>query len=350
MSDIFCQPCVFGQLPDGQTVTQYTLRNTSGMSISVINYGATLTSVKIPGLRGTVHELTLGFDRLQEYLSQDFYFGATIGRVANRIENAEFSYQGLNFQLSKNKDYLHHLHGGEKGFDKVVWNAEVLIQHDKASIEFSYISPAGDQGYPGTLEVKTVYSLTIANELKISFVAKTDHPTPVDLTNHTYWNLAGAGYGTVFDHILQVFSDRYVLTDKDLLPTGQLAAVNGSPFDFRQPHYLSERLDQITPRGYDLCFVLPETTNHELRLAAQIKEPQSSRTLEIMTTQPGLQFYTGNNLRTIPIAGGLNTQKYGGFCMETQNLPGAIKYPQFPSPFLIPGDVYQHETIYRLTW
>jgi aldose 1-epimerase len=347
MPEIFCQPCVFGKLPDGQVITQYTLRNPSGMSISVMNYGATLTSVKIPGLGNTVYELTLGFDQLQEYLSHDFYFGATIGRVANRIAQANFSYQGHNFCLSKNKG-LHHLHGGETGFDKVIWQAEVSIQHDQASIEFSYVSPDGDQGYPGTLEVKTTYSFTLANELKISFEAKTDRVTPVDLTNHTYWNLAGAGSGTVFDHVLQVFSNHYVLTDKDLLPTGQLADVSGSPFDFRQPHHLGERLDQLTTGGYDLCFVLP--TKHELHLVAQIKEPQSGRTLEVSTTQPGLQFYTGNNLKNYPIAGGLTTQKYGGFCMETQNLPGAVKYSQFPSPFLAPGNLYHHETVYRLIW
>jgi len=350
MSEMFCQPCIFGELPDGQTVTQYTLRNPSGLSISVINYGATLTSVKVPGLGGTVHELTLGFDKLQDYLNHHFYFGATIGRVANRIANAHFQYQGSDFYLSKNPGYAHHLHGGEKGFDKVIWQSEVSMQRDKASVEFSLISPDGDQGYPGALEVKTTYSLTLANELKISFEAKTDRTTPVDLTNHTYWNLTGAGSGTVFDHVLQVFADQYVMTDKDLLPTGQIAEVNGSPFDFRQPHHLGERLDQTTLGGYDLCFVLAATINHEPRLAAQIKAPYSGRTLEITTTQPGLQFYTGNNLRSCSIADGLMTQKYGGFCMETQNLPGAVKYAQFPSPFLAPGELYHHETCYRLIW
>ncbi|MES2998095.1 MAG: aldose epimerase family protein [Pseudomonadota bacterium] len=350
MPEMFCQPCVFGELPDGQTVDHYTLRNPSGMSISVMNYGASLTSVKIPGLGGTVHELTLGFDQLQEYLSHDFYFGATIGRVANRIANASFNYQGCDFSLTKNKGYSHHLHGGNKGFDKVIWQPDVLIQSDKASVRFNYTSPEGDQGYPGTLEVKTTYSLTLTNELKISFEAKTDRITPVDLTNHTYWNLAGAGCGTVLNHVLQVFSDQYVVTDKDLLPTGQIAEVSDSPFDFRQPHHLGERLDQTSINGYDLCFVLPATTNHELRLAAQIKDPQSGRTLEVTTTQPGLQFYTGNSLKNYPIASGLTTQRYGGFCMETQNLPGAVRYSQFPSPFLAPGDWYRHETIYRLIW
>lgn len=350
MPEMFCQPCVFGELPDGETVTQYTLRNPSGMSISIINYGATLTSVKVPGLGGAVHELTLGFDQLQEYLDHDFYFGSTIGRVANRIAKASFNYQGKDFSLTKNKGYAHHLHGGEKGFANVVWQPEVSIQSDIASVEFSYVSPDGDQGYPGTLEVKTTYSLTLANELKITFDAKTDRVTPVDLTNHAYWNLAGAGNGTVLEHVLQVFADRYVVIDKDLLPTGQIAEISGTPFDFRQPHHLGERLKDTPIDGYDICFVLPMKMNSGPRLVAQIKEPLSGRTLEVHTTQPGLQFYTGNSLKSYPISGGLTTQRYGGFCMETQNFPGAVHYPQFPSPFLLPGDQYHHETIYRLIW
>lgn len=349
MQEMSCQPSEFGELPDGQTVTQFTLRNNlSGMSISIINYGATLTSVKVPGLGGSVHELTLGFDHLNEYLDHDFYFGATIGRVANRIANASFKYEGKVFYLSKNTGYAHHLHGGKKGFDKVIWQPEVSVQSDKANVEFSYSSPDGDQGYPGTLNVKTIYSLTSANELKIIFEAKTDHITPVDLTNHAYWNLAGAGCGTVLDHVLQVFADHYVVTDQDLLPTGQIADVENTPFDFRQPHHLGERINDTSIGGYDLCYVLPVVETS--RLVAQIKEPISGRTLEVFTTQPGLQFYTGNSLKSYPISGGFSTQRFGAFCMETQNLPGAVYYPQFPSPFLLPGDLYRHETIYRLIW
>ncbi|MES2142093.1 MAG: aldose epimerase family protein [Pseudomonadota bacterium] len=350
MPEMSCQPSEFGELPDGQTVTQYTLRNNlSGMSISIINYGATLTSVKVPGLGGTVHELTLGFDHLNEYLDHDFYFGATIGRVANRIATASYNYKEQDFYLSKNKGYSHHLHGGEKGFDKVIWQAEVSIQSDRASVELSYISPDGDQGYPGTLKVKTIYSLTSANELKITFEAETDRVTPVDLTNHAYWNLAGAGRDTILDHVLQVFADRYVVTDQDLLPTGQIAEVDGTPFDFRQPHHLGERINDTSIGGYDLCYALPTATDLS-RLVAVIKEPITGRTLEVYTTQPGLQFYTGNSLKSYPISGGLTTQRFGAFCMETQNLPGAVHYPQFPSPFLLPGELYHHETIYRLIW
>lgn len=350
MSKIVCCSSEFGKLSDGQIITQHTLRNVNGMSISIINYGATLTSVQVPDLKGDMKELTLGFDRLDDYINHEFYFGATIGRVANRIANAQFKYQKKDYFLSKNLDFQHHLHGGEKGLDKVVWQVEVSTQKDQASVAFFYASPDGDQGYPGNLDIKVIYTLTLNNELKLSFQAKTDQITPVDLTNHAYWNLAGVGNGDVLDHILQIFSDRYIVTDKDLLPTGQIAEVKGTPFDFREPHAIGGRIKDITIGGYDLCYVVPPIMRHQLQYIAKIKEPISGRTLEVFTTQPGLQFYTSNSLRDYSISSGLTTQRYGGFCMETQNFPGAVKYPQFPSPFLSPSDKYQHETIYRLIW
>lgn len=347
MQKMVCQSNTFGKLPDGRLITQYRLHNPKGMSIGLINYGATLTSVQIPNSQGNMQELTLGFDYLDDYLAHDFYFGATVGRVANRITNAYYNYKGHDYFLSKNLDFQHHLHGGEKGLDKVVWQAEVATKDTKVSVKFFYTSRDGDQGYPGNLDIEVTYTLTLDNELKISFQAKTDRATPVDLTNHAYWNLAGAGNGTVLDHVLQIFSDRYVVTDQELLPTGQIAEVKGSPFDFREPHALGERIKD-TPGGYDLCYFLFSAINHQPQFAAKIKEPISGRVLEVYTTQPGLQFYTGNSLKDYPISATLRTQRYGAFCMETQNLPGAVKYPPFPSPFLLPGDRYQHQTIYRL--
>ncbi len=350
MSKIVCESSEFGKLSDGQRITKYTLSNPNGMSIGLINYGATLTSVQVPNLDGTLQELTLGFDQLDEYLAHEFYFGATIGRVANRIANAQYNYQKKDFFLTKNKNFAHHLHGGEQGLDKKVWRAEAVSQENQANISFFYISPDGDQGYPGNLSIKVTYSLTLDNELKIFFQAETDKVTPVDLTNHAYWNLAGAGCGTILDHVLQVYSDRYVVTDKDLLPTGQIAEVKGTPFDFREPHAIGERIREIAIGGYDLCYLLSPIINHQPQFVAKIKEPISGRTLEVRTTQPGLQFYISNSLRDYPISSGLHTKRHGAFCMETQNLPGAVKYPQFPSPFLLPGDRYQHETIYQLIW
>lgn len=350
MSEIVCQSSTFGELAEGQLITQYTLRNPNGMSIGIINYGATLTSVQVPDPQGNMQELTLGFDRLDDYLTHEFYFGATIGRVANRIANAEFNYQKKDYFLSKNKNFTHHLHGGARGLDKAVWQAEVSTHKDQASVTFFYLSPDGDQGYPGNLGIKLTYTLTLANELRVSFQAETDQATPVDLTNHAYWNLLGAGSGTVLDHVLQIFSDRYVVTDNELLPTGQIAEVKGTPFDFREPHSIGERMNTIAMGAYDLCYLLSEKINHRLQYAAKIKEPISGRLLEVFTTQPGLQFYTGNSLRDYPISSDLRTKQHGAFCMETQNLPGAVKYSQFPSPFLLPGDRYQHETIYHLTW
>jgi aldose 1-epimerase len=350
MSEIVCQSKVFGKLPDEQLIMQYTLRNPNGMSISFINYGATLTSVQVPDPQECRQELTLGFEHLEDYLIHNFYFGATIGRVANRIADAYFNYKGYDYFLSKNLDFQHHLHGGEKGLDKVVWQTEVSAQQNQTSVSFFYTSPDGDQGYPGNLSIKVRYSLTLDNELKISFEAETDQATPVDLTNHAYWNLAGAGNGTVLDHVLQIFSDRYVVTDKNLFPTGQIKGVKGTPFDFRKPHTIGERIKDMAIGGYDLCYLLAPIINHQPQLVAKISEPLSGRILEVYTTQPGLQFYIGNSLRKYPIGSGLQTQQYGAFCMETQNLPGAIKYLQFPTPFLLPGNKYQHESIYRLIW
>lgn len=350
MSKIVCRSSEFGKLSGGQVITQYTLHNETGMSINVINYGATLTSVKILDSKGRQQELTLGFDHLDDYINHDFYFGATIGRVANRIANAHFNYQKKDYFLSKNKNFAHHLHGGEKGLDKRVWQVQTENQKNQTNVRFFYLSQNGDQGYPGNLEIEVTYSLTVTNELKISFQAKTDQATPVDLTNHAYWNLAGAGNGTVLDHILQIFSDCYVVTDKDLLPTGKLAKVEGTPFDFREPHPIGERIQNTAIGGYDLCYVLPHLKNHQPQFVARINEPISGRTLEVFTTQPGLQFYTSNSLRDYSISSGLHTQRYGAFCMETQNFLGAVKYSKFPSPFLLPGNNYQHETIYRLIW
>lgn len=352
MPDIFCQQKIFSELADGTVITRYTLRNPSGMSVSMINYGATLISAQIPDSRNALQELVIGFDSLDDYLNHDFYSGSTIGRVANRIGHAEFSYQDHHYLLTHNNDrYPHHLHGGQRGLDKVIWHGEVLMQRDAAGVIFSYTSVDGDQGYPGNLSIQVVYLLTLANELKISFRAETDRPTPVDLTNHAYWNLAGAGQGSILDHILQINAEEYVVTDSELIATGEIASVRNTVFDFRKPQRIGDRISALTELptgGYDLCYVLNQ--GKELKLSARVKEPVSSRILEVYTTQPGLQFYTGNNLNHYPIRSGLFVDRHGAFCLETQNFPNAVHHPNFPSPFLLPDQIYHHETIYKIIW
>lgn len=338
-----CSKKPFGTLPSGETITQYQLRNQNGVAVKLINYGATLTSLKLPTTQNP--EIVLGFDTLEEYLKHEFYFGCTIGRVANRIKHGKFTYHNHTYQLACNHDQLHHIHGGVKGFDKVVWQAKSFTEKDAVGVEFSYLSPDGEENYPGNLEIITTYLLTNNNELKITYWAKTDKATPIDLTNHTYWNLAGAGADTILDHELHVCADHYVFTDQYHIPNGEIKSVQHTPFDFNKPISIGARIAEAG--GYDLCFVLHERPSH---IAARITEPRTKRTMELYTTQPGLQFYTGNYLYDYPIAENKHTAKHGGFCFETQNFPDAVNHSNFPTPFLLPEQIYQHETTYKLTW
>lgn len=335
---------IFGRLPNGQEIKEYTLTNKQGVSVKLITYGATLVSLKTPDKQGNFDEITLGFDNLADYLAHKFYFGTTIGRVANRISHSRFNYGDTQYTVTPNYEQFHHLHGGLQGFDKVIWEAAVINGPNEAGIKFSYKSLDGAEGYPGNLTVTTTYLLTEQNELKINFWAQTDKPTPVDLTNHTYWNLAGAGKDNVLRHELQVFADAYVVTEKFHIPTGEIHPVENTPFDFKVATPLGARIQQAG--GYDLCFVLNTPVNH-LRRAAYISDPNSGRSLEVLTTQPGLQFYTGNYLTDYPIAGQRRTSQYGGFCFETQNFPDAVNHPNFPTPFLLPEQTYQHETVFK---
>jgi aldose 1-epimerase len=353
MQTISCQQRVFGTLPNGETIICYTLRNTtSGMVVSVINYGATLTSVQLPDSRGKMHEMTLGFDKFEDYLNHTGYSGATIGRVANSISSGRFEFQEHTHQLNSNNEqspHPHHWDGGPCGFDKAVWASEVFTNSDAVGVEFTLVSPAGDQGYPGELTVTTTYALNSENQLKISFQAKTNQPTPIDLTNHTYWNLAGVEQpqATLHDHVLQVPAERYLVVDSDQIPTGALAEVKGTPFDFLQPQRLGASLEQLTaPEGYHVYFVLTDQ-NPELKMAALIKESVSGRTLKVSTTQPGFYLHTGTNVWPFVTTNNTNSQT---FCLETQNLPGAVHHPEFSSPFLMPDEQYHHETVYEFIW
>jgi aldose 1-epimerase len=316
------------------TPTQYTLTNIQGTQVNLMDYGATLTSLKIATPTGLV-ELTLGFDTLTDYQNHPFYFGCTVGRVANRIANGQFNFQKTRYQLACNENAFSHLHGGHKGFDKVFWHGE----QKNNLVTFSYMSNDGEENYPGNLTVKASYELTDANELKINFNAITDAPTPVNLTNHTYWNLRGAGSGDILNHELEIFSERYLETGLHHLPTGRLLPIRQTPFDFRNRQVIGKYIQEIA--GYDHCYLTRD------KLAARVREPDSGRVMEVYTTQPGIQFYTGNYLQDYPIANQRRTQRWGGFCLETQGLPDAVNQPRFPSVMLLPNQVYQHATIYK---
>ncbi|MES2217488.1 MAG: aldose epimerase family protein [Pseudomonadota bacterium] len=314
---------------------QYKLINKQGMQINLMNYGATLTSLKIPDKRGNLVELTLGFDELEPYLTHPFYFGCTIGRVANRITNGLFKLNNKNYQLICNENIHSHLHGGKQGFDKIFWQSR---QQDN-SVTFSHLSAANEEYYPGNLSVDVTYELTDDNELKIHYHATTDQATPVNLTNHTYWNLRGAGNGDILSHELEIFSHQYVETNAKHLPTGRLLGTPNSPFDFRIAKPIGERIRKVT--GYDHCYLL------DGQLAARVREPKSGRMMEVHTTQPGMQFYSGNYLASYRIAESRRTNRWGAFCLETQGLPDAVNHRLFPSIILEPEQVYRHTTSYK---
>ncbi|GAB4112724.1 MAG: galactose mutarotase [Candidatus Caldatribacteriota bacterium] len=338
---------LFGITPQGEKVKKFTMENSRGITASVITWGATLVSLRMPDQKGNIGEVTLGFDNLGQYLEHRFYFGATIGRFANRIARGIFQLEGLKYQLACNEKGKHHLHGGNKGFDKVLWQGESYGKEDAAEIKLSYLSPDGEEEYPGNLKVEVSYSLNEDNELKIEYFAQTDKTTIVNLTNHTYWNLAGAGSGTIMQHQLTIKGDQYLPTDEDLIPTGEIRSVYDTPLDFTNPKLIGRDFPQLE-NGYDHCFVLTPLRN-ELKLAAKLYDAGSGRTMEILTTKPALQFYSGNFLSEIQGAGGLLFKKHGALCLETEYFPNSPNEPKFPSAVLYPGKTYHHITIHRFS-
>ena len=335
----------FGMLPDGTRINRYDIEGGEGVSASIIDYGAILASLRVPDRRGGSGAVTCGFDTLDGYLGINPYFGATIGRFANRIAWGAFSLGGKSYPLFKN-DGEHHLHGGKIGFDKRVWSASCWAEYGTAFVRLELDSPDGEEGYPGNLKVSVTYSLDDEMNLSIRYRAETDAPTPVNLTNHTYWNLDSPGK-SIGEHVVSIYADGYLPVNENLIPTGIVKPVSGTPFDLRTGRELAPTLAQTD--GYYHCFVLRESSER-LRHAATVQHPDSGRKLEVYATQPGMQFYTGNFLDGIRGSGGVSYGRQTAFCLETEGYPDAVNQPRFPSAVLEPGRVYVESTIYRISW
>ena len=336
----------------GVEATIYTLRNAGGLEAEILTYGGTLRALRAPGRDGQMADIVLGFDDLEGSLGPHPYLGSLIGRYANRIRAGRFSLGGATYTLAVNNG-PNHLHGGPGGFHRVLWEAQPLDAPDGPSLTLAYSSPDGEEGYPGRLSVVVSYTLTDRNDLRIDYEARADRETVVNLTNHAYFNLAGEG--TIHGHELQLAASRFLPIDETSIPLGELRSVVGTPFDFRRPALIGPRLEADDPQirlaqGFDHCYVIDKTPG-ELAFAARVVEPESGRTLEVYTTQPGVQLYTGNFLTaegTIVGKGGRAYPQYGALCLETQHFPDSPNQPQFPSTVLRPGEHYRQTTVYRL--
>ncbi len=345
---------LFGKTADGAAVDLYTLVNARGMKATITNFGGIVVSLWVPDRDGKEADVVLGFDKLDGYLGKHPYFGALVGRYGNRIAEGQFELDGKTYKLAQNNDG-NHLHGGLKGFDKQLWAASSSMTGDGPQLVLSYLSSDGEEGYPGSLSVQVTYTLTEENALKIHYHATTDKPTPVNLTNHSYFNLAGQGEGDILGHQVELFADRFTPVDQGLIPTGELRSVAGTPMDFRQPAAIGARVDQddeqlVLGKGYDHNFVLKKTKPGALELAARVYEPTHGRVLEVLTTEPGVQFYVGNFLDGTNIGKGNRVYQHRyGFCLETQHFPNSPNLLQFPSTILRPGESYDTTTVYRFS-
>jgi aldose 1-epimerase len=344
----------FGTTPDGKTADLYILTNKNGMEVSITNYGGIVTSIKVPDRNGKLGDAALGYDTLDGYASDKVYFGATVGRYCNRIGHAEFSLDGVKYTLAKNNGE-NTLHGGINGFNKMLWEARDVSQDGEPALELKYTSKDMEEGFPGNLSATVVFTLTNKNELKIDYSATTDKKTVVNLTNHSYFNLAGPGSGDVLKTVLRIEADKFTPIDSGLIPTGELKSVQGTPFDFRKATEIGARIDAGDEqlklgRGYDHNFVLIKNKPNGLTLAARAEESTTGRVLEVWTTEPGIQLYTGNFLDgSIHGKGGIAYTKRSAFCLETQHFPDSPNHPNFPSTILSPGQRYHTTTIYKFS-
>lgn len=334
----------FGQLPNGTGVDIYTLTNNKGLRVRIMTYGGTIVSLEVPDRTGEIGDIVLGYDRLEGYVKSSPYFGSLIGRYGNRIAKGRFTLDSVTYELAKNNGE-NHLHGGIRGFDKVVWTAEPVKEPRAVGLKLSYLSKDGEEGYPGSLSCTVFYTVTDENELKISYEAQTDKATPVNLTSHSYFNLAGQGEGDVLGNELMLNADFFTPVDEGLIPTGEILPVKDTPWDFTKPKAIGAQIAEV-PGGYDHNFVLRDG-EVKLRLAAQVYEPKSGRAMEISTIEPGIQFYSGNFLDgSITGKSGKVYNKHYGFCLETQHFPDSPNKPNFPSTILRPGDVYKSLTVH----
>ena len=337
----------FGKTPDGSETELFTCTNANGVVLKLTDYGARIVAVEAPDRNGKLANVTLGFDSAEKYGAHSAFFGCTTGRFANRIAKGRFTLDGQEYKLATNNG-ANHLHGGKKGFDRYVWSGAEVQTHEGVGALFLMRSPDGDEGYPGRLDVSVTFVLTDKNEVKIDYSATTDKPTVLNLTNHAYWNLAGAGSGDVLSQKISIAADNYLAVDDGLIPTGKLAPVKGTALDFTEPHAIGSRIAELkkgaTPGGYDHCYVL-RGQKGELALAARVEDPQSGRVMEVYTTEPAVQFYTANFLDGNPQNGG--HKQHGAFCLETQHFPDSPNQPSFPTTVLRPGQTYKQTTVYK---
>jgi aldose 1-epimerase len=341
----------FGKTPEGDSIDIFTLKNANGAEARICNYGGIVVSLKVPDRNGKLGDVVLGYDNLAGYIKETPYFGALIGRYGNRIAKGQFTLNGKQYTLATN-NYPNALHGGVKGFDKVVWQPKVVLSAQGPALELTYLSRDGEEGYPGNLSVRAVYTLTHDNALKLEYTATTDKDTVVNLTQHSYFNLAGKG--TILDHVVMMPAERFTPVDSTLIPTGELRPVDGTPFDFRKPTAIGARINQDDEqlkfgKGYDHNWVFNKKIG-DLTVMARVTEPTTGRVLEVLSTEPGLQFYSGNFLDgTITGKGGWVYQFRNGFCMEPQHFPDSPNKPEFPSVVLKPGQTYHNTILYKFS-
>ena len=339
-----CSQTPFGLLSTGEMIQAYSVENSQGLKMMLINYGATLARFQMPDKNGHIKDIVLGYEDMSGVEKDDVFLGVTVGRFANRIAKGQFELNGKTYTLPQNNG-PNHLHGGPEGFYKKIWQAEMIENESSIDVKFTYSSPDGEEGYPGNLEASVTYTLTEDNELILDYKATADQATPINMTNHAYWNLTGEGEGSIKEHVLQLNCDRYLVVDDTAIPTGELAPVAGTVMDFTTPKTVGEDLDKVEG-GYDHCYVVNESSD-DLALAATLKDPASGRAMDILTTKPGIQFYSGNFLDNVQGLGGHIYDKHGALCLETQFFPDAPNQPNFPSCILNPGETYHQVTKHR---